>query len=63
METGIAVVCQAFRHLLSGDEKNIDVAGQRKGKSAGDSILMGMNILPVGMCGWWGGSGIHCQSS
>lgn len=31
METGIAVVCQAFRHLLSGDEKNIDVAGQRKG--------------------------------
>lgn len=31
METGIAVVCQAFRLLLSGDEKNIDVAGQRRG--------------------------------
>lgn len=31
METGIAVVCQVFRHLLSGDEKNIDMAGERRG--------------------------------
>lgn len=31
METGIAVICQTVRHLLSGDEKNIDVAGQRRG--------------------------------
>lgn len=31
METGTAVACQAFRHLLSGDEENIDGAGQRKG--------------------------------
>lgn len=56
METGIAVLCQAFRHLLSGDEKNIDVAGQRKGNREecrgqhfdGDGYLASGNVWLVG---------------
>lgn len=31
MGTGIAVTCQAFRHLLKGDEKDIRCGRQSRG--------------------------------
>lgn len=46
--TGIAITHQAFRHLVEGDEKNMRCGmgrGEATGKSAGDRILLGVDIL------------------
>ena len=50
MGTGIAVTCQAFRHLLKGDERILDVVGRVEAmeKSAEERILIGDRPLASG---------------